>query len=252
MKTHLLFVGSEASGKLAVSCKSAPEVSCGKPTLANHLCSEDSLHVDELLHVHEYERQRLGQELHDCTGQLVVSLLLGLGRLRSIERDRTLETLIDEIEQTARQIDKEIRSLAFLHHSAELANHSLPDSLQILASGFGRRTGINTVFKCDGLMPPIDEPTATALLRIAQEALVNVHRHSRATSAVVQLRKLSRGLRLRVSDNGIGLGSSVARTGSCGVGLAGMRHRVECLKGQFEIRCRKPGLTISATIPMAA
>src|SRR6478735_2509037 len=74
--------------------------------------------VGELLRIHEYERQRMGQELHDSTGQLVVSLLLSLARLKRVEEDLGQGSIIDEIQETVRRIDKEIRSLAFLHYPA--------------------------------------------------------------------------------------------------------------------------------------
>lgn len=208
--------------------------------------------IDHALQIHEYERQRLGQELHDSTGQLVVSLLLGLSRLRNIGHDHGEGSVIEDIEQTARQIEKEIRSLAFLHYPAELGDRSLSSSLESLVLGFGRRTGIQVTFKRSGQIPPIGELLSTALLRIAQEALVNVHRHARATAARVELKSAPTYLQLQISDDGVGLpeGSDPSTWG--GIGLKGMRHRVEAHGGQFELRRLKRGLMICATIPLPA
>src|SRR5688572_21218920 len=123
-----LMSGSGQSGAAMMNCQLIlPHIN---PSLAEGDCGEsiplgvqhDNMHLpeerrsplDELLRIHEYERQRLGQELHDSTGQLVVFLLLSLARLRAIEKDLALGGLIDDIQDVVRQIDKEIRSLAFL------------------------------------------------------------------------------------------------------------------------------------------
>jgi len=225
----------------------------------DHCNSESSMslkgaqaRLEELLRIHEYERRRLGQELHDSTGQLVVSLLLSLSRLRRIDEGFGHGTLIDEIQEIVRQIDKEIRSLAFLHCPAELADRCLFASVESLAIGFGRRTGMHVSFKSLGDAGPVNEPVSIALLRVTQEALVNIHRHAHATSAKVELRRRSDRLELRISDDGIGMPEAGDFVAPSGIGLQGMRYRVEALGGQFEIRDRHPGTVISATVPLTA
>jgi len=206
--------------------------------------------IGELLRIHEYERQRLGQELHDSTGQLVISLMLGLARLKRIEEDGGQGILIDEIQETVRQIDKEIRSLAFLHYQAEVGDRSLASSIENLALGFGRRTGMHISFKCVGDLPPVDDSIATALLRVAQEALVNVHRHSHATAAKVELKLRPTRIELRISDDGIGILQPAEVTRTTGIGLKGMRYRIEAHGGRFEIRNLNPGTMVCAIVPL--
>jgi signal transduction histidine kinase len=208
--------------------------------------------LDELIRIHEYERRRLGQELHDSTGQLVVSLLLSLSRLRRIDEGFGHGTLIDEIQEIVRQIDKEIRSLAFLHCPAELADRCLFASVESLAIGFGRRTGMHISFKSLGDAGAVNETVSIALLRVTQEALVNVHRHAHATSAKVELKRRSDRLELRISDDGIGMPEAGELGESSGIGLQGMRYRVEALGGRFEVRNRHPGTLVSAAVPLTA
>jgi len=205
---------------------------------------------DELLKVHEYERQRLGQELHDSAGQLLVSLQLSVAHLSAIDEDAGHGELIDEIRQTVRQIDQEIRTLAFLHYPMELGDRGLSAAIQMLARGFERRTGIRTDFACAWDSAYLDESTAAALLRVAQEALVNIYRHAHASSAKIQLRKQRNLLELSISDNGIGVAPTM-NAGPHGIGLQGMRHRVESLSGKFQIRNLKQGTRISASVPLA-
>jgi signal transduction histidine kinase len=208
--------------------------------------------VEQLLRVHEYERQRLGQELHDSAGQLVVSLLLSVARLKTMEQGLGQGIVIDEISEIVRQIDVEIRSLAFLHYPAELGGRSLCGALERLAFDFGRRTRIHTSFRSVGSPPLLDRSVSTALLRVTQEALVNVHRHSHAASARIVVKSRPGEIELHVSDDGIGIARANELTKSGGIGLSGMRHRIESLGGRFGIRGLKPGTMICARVPVAA
>lgn len=217
---------------------------------ADSLASHGST-LEELLTIHEYERRRLGQELHDSTGQLVVSLLLSLSRLRRIDAGYGHGNLIDEIQDIVGQIDKEIRSLAFLHCPAELADRSLAASIESLALGFGRRTGMHISFKSYGDSARIDEGVSLAFLRVTQEALVNVYRHAHATSAKVELRRLPDQLELRISDDGIGMPAVREVTEPSGIGLQGMRYRVEARGGKVEFRNLNPGTMICAIVPLS-
>jgi signal transduction histidine kinase len=205
--------------------------------------------VGQLLEIHEYERQRMGQELHDSAGQLLVSLQLSVARLRAINQNCNPDSLIDEIQDTVRQIDQEIRALAFLHHPAELGSRNLCEAVQTLVAGFRRRTGIRTSFKCVGDQTAVAQSISVAMLRVAQEALVNVHRHSQATSAEVILERTANGVRLTISDNGIGIGSGASE--GRGIGLPGMRDRMERHGGLFHVRNLKHGTKVTASMPVA-
>jgi signal transduction histidine kinase len=223
----------------------------GKPQF---LLGEDSVRpplstLDELLRIRDDERKRLGQELHDCAGHLLVSLQFSIGRLRSIAEDSGQGGLVDEIGEIIGQIDREIRSLAFMEQPVELRDHDVFSAIRSLVFGFARRTGIHTSFKCVGDSPHVDTPVSVALLRIAQEALVNIHRHSRATGARVRLQSNPDQIRLTISDNGVGMpvGDTEAPQG---VGLQGMRYRVEILGGRFRTSNLKHGAKICAIVPL--
>jgi two-component system, NarL family, sensor kinase len=204
---------------------------------------------DEVLRIHEYERQRLGQELHDSAGQLLISLQLSVAHLRRVETDGTHEDLIEEIQDTVARIEREIRSLAFLHYPAELGERTLCCAVEALTLGFGRRTGIHASFKCVGDNSAIEESISKEVLRVAQEALVNIHRHAHASSADVILEQRPGCLELTVADDGVGIAN---QGGQRGIGLEGMRHRIEGLGGHFEITRLMHGTQVWATVPIAA
>jgi signal transduction histidine kinase len=208
--------------------------------------------LDELLRLRDDERQRIGQELHDSAGQLLLSLQLSVGRLALIEPEDGHIDLIEEIRETARQIGQEIRSLAFLNHPMRLTSNGLPSALKALMDGFGKRLGCRVSFKIVGDPAPSDAASSLALLRVAQEALVNIHRHAHASAVAMTLRAAGNRLELSISDNGVGMPPSDEVELRGGVGVQGMRFRVERLGGRFQIRNLKRGTKIFASVPVAS
>ena len=244
-----------ASGELLLKAASAAIWKTGSEsadTLTLDSPPPSAADLEQALNIHEYERRRMGQELHDSAGQLLVSLQLSVARLKLVEQDRGHDGLIEEIQGVVGQIDREIRALAFLHYPAELCGRGLCEAVQSLVNGFGKRTGIRTSFKCLGERSAIADPISTTVLRVTQEALVNIHRHSRASSAKVVLATDVDRLHLTVSDDGIGLTSAGSRTKEQGIGLQGMRHRVEMHGGRFNVRSLKHGTRVSAVVPLIA
>jgi signal transduction histidine kinase len=206
--------------------------------------------LDELLAIQEYERKRLGQELHDAAGQLLTSLQFSIGRLRAVSKQFEQANLVEEISNIVGQIDQEIRSLTFLNYPAELGESGLCRTVQSLTLGFGRRTGIHSTFKCVGDPSTVNEAISLSLLRVAQEALTNVFRHSHASNAKVVLERRPNQLHLTVSDDGVGIAAE-ANSELRGVGLTGMRHRIESLGGRFMVRKVKDGTRVSASVPVS-
>jgi signal transduction histidine kinase len=194
----------------------------------------------------------MGQELHDSAGQLLVSLQLSVAHLKDVHDAHALAEVLDEIRDTVGQIDREIRSVSFLNCPVELGAHGLGVALQALAHGFARRTCIRVDFDSNDEGVIGEGPVPVALLRIAQEALVNIHRHSQASTVRLRLTRQRNALELTISDNGIGIPSDDELEKRHGLGLQGMRHRVEQLGGRFDIRRMKHGTRISARVPFGA
>jgi signal transduction histidine kinase len=208
-------------------------------------------YIDDLLEMQEYERKRLGQELHDAAGQLLTTLQFGIARLREASAQSDHGDLVDEISNIVSQIDQEIRSLTFLHYPAELGESGLCRTVQSLTLGFGRRTGIHSTFKCVGDPSPTNEAVSLSLLRVAQEALTNVYRHAQASNAKVVLERQPDRLHLTVWDDGVGIAADAMSEGR-GIGITSMRHRVEALGGRFSVRKVKDGTRMSAKVPLHA
>ncbi len=210
---------------------------------------ERSQFFDSCLRAQESERLKLGRELHDSTGQLLLALRLEIARLREAHGTSAQGSLLDEIEGTAREIDREIRAFSFTHYPAEVGRDGLGPALRSLARGFASRTGLRINFTSIPDSIAQTGQVALALLRIAQEALLNVHRHAHALHVQMGLTLREGVLELTVRDDGIGIPAEHDLEESHGVGLLGMRHRVERLGGHFAIRRLKHGTKIVAAVP---
>jgi signal transduction histidine kinase len=204
--------------------------------------------MEQLLRALDHERRRLGQELHDSVGQLIACLQLSIARLE-IE-DPEHGCLIREIQDITSEIGDEIRSLAFLQYPAELADRGLASAVELLSRGFASRTGIKSAFTLSGDVGGVSDTGALALLRVAQEALVNIYRHAHASVATVSLRRRGQSVELSVRDDGAGLAEGPGNF--FGVGLQSMRHRVETLGGIFRITSPKRGVKVFASVPINA
>jgi signal transduction histidine kinase len=169
--------------------------------------------------------------------------------------------------ETQRLIDKcqkEIRAISYLMHPPMLGEAGLVSALRWFIEGFMERTGIRVdldIGPDPGRLPPDVE---TALFRVAQEALANVHRHSGSASASIRLhRRRTPGAEdcvvLAITDEGRGLPPDVAgafasgtrrAAARVGVGLLGMDERLRQIGGRLRIRSRGTGATIRAVVPL--
>ena len=202
-------------------------------------------YLEHRLMAQEYEGLRMGQELHDSTAQLLLSLRLSVAHL---QRAGESEEILEEICETARQIDQEIRAFSYLHDPAELGKGGLVAALATLARGFSDRTGLKIVFKSICNRAIVNGAASIALLRVAQEALMNVHRHAHAGLVRMSLVDHHGTLELSVQDDGQGMPPPASEPVSKGLGLVGMRHRVERLGGYFAIRRLKHGTKLVASL----
>src|SRR5262249_37802260 len=128
-------------------------------------------------------------------------------------------------------------------HPPELENDGLPATLEALAEGFGRRTGLETSFKLHGTVRDLPPVAELALLRVAQEALLNVYRHAKARRATLRLAFQNESTVPEVEDDGAGIGVR-STSKSPGVGLASMRTRVTAIGGSLSLTRSPSGFRV--------
>lgn len=206
-----------------------------------------------LLRVQDEERRRLARELHDTTGQTLTALKIQIGRLQRNLNDRhsSLE-IIAEIDAMADQALQEIRTASYLLYPPLLDESGLVCAAEWYVEGFAKRSNIDVILHLPsiGRLPRLLE---TVLFRVLQEALTNAYRHAGSRIVEVHLR-VGESVVLEVRDYGKGIAHDrlemFRRTGSgVGVGLAGMRERLEDLSGRLEIFSDATGTLIRAVLP---
>lgn len=204
-----------------------------------------------LLDLQDEERRRIARELHDTTGQHLAALRLNVSRIV-----RTSQPEPELVEETFALIDQsasEIRTLSYLLHPPMIEQAGLVATLQWYVRGFEDRSGIAVRLDADDDLGRMSADTATSLFRVIQEALTNIHRHSESTTATVRLKRQDGLLHLEVVDEGRGLPheliENIDALGAFGVGLAGMKERIESLGGTLRIESGSGGTRLTATLP---
>ena len=210
-----------------------------------------------LMQSQDDERRRIARELHDSLGQYLVAskMSLDLATMNATTSDKIKDCLADAITQIEKAIS-ETRTISHLLHPPLLDEVGLESALVWYAEGFAKRSGIAVNVEISESIGRLPTDVETALFRVVQECLTNVHRHSGSPTASVRLHRVDGDLRLEVRDDGRGMPSgspTVTETQSApGVGLQGIRERVLQLRGSLEIISNEgAGTAVIATIPGA-
>jgi PAS domain S-box-containing protein len=216
--------------------------------------SEDrrELHA-RLLETAEEERRRIARELHDSTAQHLTAVGLQLARLRHSEDPTVRRAAEDEASASLREAQREIRTLSYLLHPPVAGPDAFLTIARRFVEGFETRTGLRASLQSIGKsVPPLSEDHAAALLRVLQEALMNVHRHARASKVDVRLRYDGAFVELEVRDDGSGIEITDWGTEAIvfGVGIPGMRARMQQYDGDLMIRRDRKGTILRAWLPV--
>jgi signal transduction histidine kinase len=204
-----------------------------------------------LLKVQDEERRRVARDLHDSTGQTLTALKISVALLRQkLEDDERIREELSEIALLADQALQEIRTTSYLLHPPLLDEAGFTSAAQWYVEGFAQRSGVKV------RMDFAPETIETALFRVLQESLTNVHRHSGTSEVDVRFWREAQVAILEVRDYGRGIPKELlSRSGlvrDSGVGLAGMRERMNDLKGDLEIASADPGTGLRAIVPLPA
>jgi signal transduction histidine kinase len=208
-----------------------------------------------LMHVQDAERRRVARDLHDGLGQYLVGIKMGIDMIsHRVEKDPSLHEQVLEISDLLNRAIIETRTISHLLHPPLLDEIGLESAFSVYALGFAKRSGLNVDVNVTKDLGRLDRDTETALFRVMQECLLNVHRHSQSTTASVSLTREAGEIRLQIRDQGKGMLTVDDGGGtSFGVGLFGIRERIRQLKGKLEIVSQEgQGTTIIARVPDSA
>jgi signal transduction histidine kinase len=192
----------------------------------------------------ELERQRLARELHDETGQALTSILLGLKQLEGAESPDAVASLRELVVATL----QDVRRLAVELRPKVLDDFGLLPALERLTQGFAEHTGISVDLEATGLSERLPVEVETAIFRIVQESLTNVVKHAQASSVSIVLTRGDGRIKAVIEDDGRGF---EPETIGEGIGLVGMRERIELLDGSLTVESsERSGTTIAIEVPV--
>jgi signal transduction histidine kinase len=200
------------------------------------------------------ERQRLARDIHDTLAQGFVSIVLQLQAAEAELPPDAAEARahLERARRTARDNLAEARRLVWDLRPEALSAAPLAEALERLAGRVAEETGITATATVTGTPRPLSADAEVTLLRVTQEALANVTRHAGAGRVAVTLSYMDGEAALDVRDDGAGFVPSADGHGpNGGLGLRGMRERVEALGGRLAVESAPGrGTTIAVTVPV--
>ncbi|MGV7212090.1 sensor histidine kinase [Bradyrhizobium sp. UFLA05-112] len=214
-----------------------------------------------LLEIRDDERRALARELHDEFGQNL-SAILAFASTIETGTASAKETNASGIAQDARMISQAThRIMASLRDTLKRLRNPLPEELGLEASlvnlvdSWRSQIAIQPTIQLDlkGNLADVSGTAATTAYRVAQECLTNALRHSAAREINLRIERRAGdddALLIRVEDDGGGDADRVSQ--SAGFGLTGIRERVAAAGGSLSIARANRGLSVAATIPLAA
>jgi PAS domain S-box-containing protein len=188
----------------------------------------------------ELERKRISQELHDQVGQMISVIGMNLSMVRSLLPKNISEQvldLLDDASDTAEGIGRRVRAIMDDLRPPSFDDHGLLSALQEYVARFSQRTGIT--YEIIGDPGDINNrpDLKIALFRIAQEAIINIGKHAKASRLTICFETLEEGVRMSISDDGCGFDPTLTRnlTIEGGIGLVSMRERATAVGATYRV-----------------
>ena len=222
--------------------------------------AEESLRLlsGQLLHLQDQERRRIARELHDSAGQILVALGMNLSLVGS-ENGNIAPRAAKAIQESVglvQELSRELRTISHLLHPPLLDEVGLASGLRSYLEGFTERSKISVDLELPEDLGRLQQDSETAIFRIVQECLTNIHRHSESPVARIRIRRTDIEVSLEVEDRGKGIPPEKRQAmdsgGTAGVGIRGMRERLRQLGGSLEINSNDTGTVVVARLPVAS
>lgn len=207
-----------------------------------------------LMQLQDDERRRIARELHDSVGQLLAALSMNLSAVRNdVERLTETAAMLSDSETLVQDMSAEVRTISHLLHPPLLDEAGLPSALRWYVEGFSQRSRIKVDLDLPGDFGRLPGEMETAIFRVVQECLTNIHRHSGSPVAKIRLRRHERDVVVQVEDKGRGIPpekqEEMMTSGKVGLGVRGMRERIRQLGGTLEIESNSSGTMIEVQLP---
>jgi PAS domain S-box-containing protein len=205
-----------------------------------------------LVFAQEDERRRIAREMHDQFGEQLTALTRGIGNLKeACAGNAELTDHVESLESIAQRLDRDVDQLVWELRPTALDDLGLRAALASYVQDWSKRVRISAELHVSGLLDDrLPSEAETTLYRIAQEALTNVAKHSRARNVDVILERQADSVVLIVEDDGIGFDPEIAGSPQ-GFGLLGMHERAGLVSAVVQIESAPgSGTTILVRMPM--
>ena len=206
--------------------------------------------IVHLVAAQERERAEIANDIHDDSLQAITAAAMRLEMVRDDTVEPDKKAAVAKAVDTVRTAANRLRHLLFELRPPALDRVGLTAALREQLDRFALETEIKFDL-VSGVSWEPSIPVRVTLFRIAQEALVNVRKHSAASKVVVTIGARDGGTFLRVTDNGIGLSAS-PHDGDVGLhyGLGSMKERAEQIGGWLRVTSDEgDGTTVEAWVP---
>ncbi|MGE0482418.1 MAG: sensor histidine kinase, partial [Phycisphaerae bacterium] len=212
------------------------------------LIGERGMLLLRVLDAQEEERERIARDLHDELGQQLTAVLLGLRAAESAESLHAARAGLQAARRGAADGLEAVRRLARGLSPVVLRDLGLETAVARLCEDMAAASGLTVTRELalpdERLAPEVE----IAVYRIVQEALTNATRHARATHVHVRVVRVGDALHLGVRDDGVGLEGGL--DGAPGLGMRGIRERVQSLGGVLHVASAPGrGTMVAAELP---
>lgn len=201
----------------------------------------------------EDERREVARELHEGAGQMLTSLLFGIKMLEGSMTLDEVNRLLPELKSQVWETLETLRQISVNLRPSLLEDLGLVSTLRSYARDYGVRQQVEVFFSVQGDEVRLDPMSEITIFRIAQEALLNAGKYSRASQVTVAMAFAADELRIRIEDNGVGMDPQLLEAGSQGgpVGIWGMQERAAFLGGSCRIETAPGrGVSILLSLPL--
>lgn len=193
--------------------------------------------LESFIQGEERERTRISKDLHDSVGGMLSAVKMHFSAIRQESETLRespafghaiglLDEAVGEVRKTAHNLMPEM-----------LTRYGLAEALQIFCKNISHAQTLQISFYGTGNIRRFKPNFELSVYRIVQELVNNIIKHSRATSALVQLSQHGQLLTITVEDNGVGFDQQ--STGKNGMGLSSLQSRIRALNGSLEIDAAK-------------
>lgn len=209
--------------------------------------------LGKVISAQEEERKRIARELHDETSQALTSLIVGLKFIEDSTTDAKVSEKTGELRALATETLTEVHHLAVALRPKLLDDLGLGAAIKKYAKDYSAKMNIGVDCHISGLdgkrLPSEVEVT---VFRIVQEALTNVARHAKATSASVVLRYHDSSLLVVIEDDGQGFDvNATATSADTKLGLFGMYERASLIGGKLTVESQPgSGTAVFLEVPL--